>query len=104
MVPVEVMVVLHISPLAEESRQHDLAGGGRGAEADRAQHSALAQREEGQSLLNHKMVELVLVAVVRQDRGPQVAVAAYVDLGLAVPAGVLDLGGTKHRLEAVEVG
>ncbi len=49
-------------------------------------------------------VLLVLVAVVRQDGSPQVAVAADVDIGLVVPAGMLEEGGTEHRLKAVEVG
>jgi hypothetical protein len=82
---------------------HNLAGGGRGAEADRAQHSALTKGEEGQCLLGHKVVLLVLVAVVRQDGSPQVAVAADVDIGLVIPAGMLDKGGTEYRLETVEV-
>jgi hypothetical protein len=98
-VPVEITVVLHIGLPAEEGRQHDLAGGGRRVEADGAQHGALAQREEG-----HKVVELISVAVIRQDRGPQVAVTADVDISLAVLAGVLDERGPKHRFEAVEVG
>ncbi len=45
-----------------------------------------------------------LVPLVRQDRGPQVAVTADVDIGLSVLAGVLDQGGPEHSLEAVEVG
>ncbi len=49
------------------------------------------------------MVEVILVTVVRQDRGPQVAVTADVDIGLAVLAGLLDERGPKHRLEAIEV-
>ncbi len=103
-IPVEVTVVLHECPPAKEGGQHDLAGGGRGAEADRAKHSALAERKEGQSLLGHKVVELILVAVVRQDGSPQVAVTSDVDICLVVPAGVLDEGGPEHCLEAVEVG
>ncbi len=102
-VPVEVTVVLHIGLPAEEGWQHDLAGGGLGVEADGAQHGALAQREEGHGLLGHKVVELVSVAVIRQDRGPQVVVTADVDISLAVLAGVLDERGPKQRLEAVEV-
>jgi hypothetical protein len=65
-VPVEVTVVLHIGSPAEEGGQHDLAGGGRGAEADRAQHGALAHGEEGQRFLGHKVVELIFVPVVRR--------------------------------------
>jgi hypothetical protein len=43
--------VLHIGLPAEEGRQHDLTGGGRGVEADGAQHGAPALGEEGHGLL-----------------------------------------------------
>jgi hypothetical protein len=102
-VPVEVAVMLPKGSPAEESRQHDLTGGGRGVEADGAQHGALALGEEGHGLLCHEVVKVKLVTVVRQDRGPQVAITADVDVGLAVLAGVLDQGGPEHGLEAVEV-
>ncbi len=89
--------------LAKESGQHDLAGGGRGVEADRAQHGAHALGEEGHGLLCDKVVKREFLPLIRQDRGPQVAVAADVHESLAVPAGVLDQGGPEHSLEAVEV-
>jgi hypothetical protein len=47
---------------------------------------------------------VILITVIRQDRGPQVAITADVDVGLAVLAGVLDQRGPEHGLEAVEVG
>ncbi|MFN9898673.1 MAG: hypothetical protein ACK55Z_07750, partial [bacterium] len=57
-VPVQLAVMLHKSLPAEEGGQHDLAGGGRGVEADRAQHGAHALSEEGHGLLCDKIVQM----------------------------------------------
>jgi hypothetical protein len=100
--PVEVTVVLHVGPTSEEGGQHDLVGRGRGTEADGAKDSSFAEGEEGQTLLGHKVIQLEFVPVVRQDGSPQVT--ADVDVGLAVPARVLDQGGVELGLETVEVG
>ncbi len=88
--------MLHKGSPAKESRQHDLAGGGRGVEADGAQHGALALSKEGHGLLCHEVVKVKFITLIRQDRGPQVAVTADVDIGLAVLAGVLDQGGPNR--------
>jgi hypothetical protein len=101
--PVEVTVVLHVGPTSEEGGLHDLVGRGRGTEADGAKDSSFAEGEEGQTLLGHKVIQLEFVPVVRQDGSPQVAVTADVDVGLAVPARVLDQGGAELGLETIEV-
>ena len=61
MIPVQLTVVLHEGLPAEEGGQHDLAGGGRGVEADRAQHGAHALGEEGHGLLCDKVVQRKLL-------------------------------------------
>ena len=104
MIPMEITVVLHEGFPAKESGQHDLAGRGRGVEADGAQHGAHALSKEGHGLLRNEVVKVIFITVIRQDRGPQVAITADVDVGLAVLAGVLDQRGPEHGLEAVEVG
>jgi len=57
MIPMEITVVLHEGFPAKESGQHDLAGGGRGVEADGAQHGAHALSKEGHGLLCNEVVK-----------------------------------------------
>jgi hypothetical protein len=55
-IPMKITIVLHKGFSAKESGQHDLAGGGRGVEADGARHSAHALSKEGHGLLCNEVV------------------------------------------------
>ncbi len=52
------------------------------------------------SFAQPRVVQREPITLIRQDRGPQVAITADVHEGLAVLAGVLDQRSPEHGLEA----